>query len=84
MPEDKRSSVFFSLLANSSEKCTKVTKTFYQGSDKNGNAFWNAACYGGDSFLIQVNNDSKGSTRILSCKALNNIGGGICFTKLKS
>lgn len=84
MSEQQRRSVLAAFLVKSGERCSSVTKTFYQGSDKKGNAFWNAACANGDSFVIQVNNDATGSTRILSCKVLEAVNGGTCFTKFKS
>jgi hypothetical protein len=84
MPEEQRRAFFTKFLIKSGEKCSSVTKTFYQGSDKKGNAFWNAACSGGASFVIQVNNDATGSTSILSCKVLKAVNAGTCFTKFKS
>lgn len=84
MSEQQRQSVLAKFLVKSGERCSSVTKTFYQGSDKKGNAFWNAACAGGDAFVIQVNNDATGSTRILSCEVLKAVNGGTCFTKFKS
>jgi len=84
MSEEQRCSALAAFLVKSGERCSNVTGTFYQGSDKMGNAFWNAACEGGDSYVIQVNNDSSGSTRILSCKVMKAVGGGTCFTKFKS
>jgi len=83
MSESQRKSALAGLLVRSGERCSSVSRTFYQGSDKIGNAFWNAACVGGDSFVIQINNDASGSTRILSCSVLKNVGGGTCFTKFK-
>lgn len=84
MSEDQRRNVLALFLSKSGEKCNAVSRTFYQGSDRRGNAFWNAACVGGESFVIQVNNDSGGSTRILSCKVLKAVNGGTCFTKFKN
>jgi hypothetical protein len=84
MQEHQRQLVLATFLVKSGEKCSSVTKTFYQGSDKMGNAYWNASCTGGASFVILVNNDATGSTRILSCKLLKAVNGGQCFTKLKS
>lgn len=81
--ETKRQQALAGLLSGSGEKCGAVDRTFYQGSDKSGNAFWNASCRGGKSFLIQVNNDRQGSTRILECKVLKAVNGGTCFTKFK-
>lgn len=84
MSEQQRQSVLAMFLVKSGEPCSNVTRSLYQGSDKKGNAFWNAACAGGASFLIQVNNGSAGSTRILNCKVLKAVNGGACFTKFKS
>lgn len=81
--ETKRQQALAGLLSSSGEKCGAVDRTFYQGSDKSGNAFWNASCRGGKSFVIQVNNDRQGSTRILDCKVLKAVNGGTCFTKFK-
>jgi hypothetical protein len=84
MSEQQRRSVLAAFLVKSGEQCSSVTKTFYQGSDKKGNAFWNAASTGGASYGIQVNNDATGSTRILNCSVLKAVNGGTCFTKFKS
>ena len=84
MSEQQRQSALAALLVKSGERCANVTKTFYQGNDKKGNAFWNAACANGDSFVIQLNNDATGSTRILGCRVLKALNGGICFTKFKN
>lgn len=81
--EAKRQQVFTRFLSDSGEKCSSVDRTFYQGSDKKGNAFWNASCAVGKSFLIQVNNDKQGSTRILGCNVLKAVNGGTCFKTLK-
>lgn len=83
MSEAQRKSALAGLLVRSGERCSSVSRTFYQGSDKRGNAFWNAACTRGDSFVIQINNDASGTTRILSCSVLKDVGGGTCFTKFK-
>ena len=81
MSESQRRSALTAFLSKSGEVCSSVSRTFYQGSDKQGNAFWNAACADGNSYLIQVNNDAAGSTRILSCKVVKAVGAGTCFTK---
>ncbi|KLN53544.1 hypothetical protein [Variovorax paradoxus] len=78
----QRASALASLLRASDETCPSAKRTFYQGSDNNGNAFWNVECSGGSAYVIQVNNDARGSTRILSCKALKAVAGTNCFRKL--
>ena len=82
-PETKRQTAFSNLLTASGEKCPSVTKTFYQGSDKKENAFWNVQCSNGKAFVVQLFNDSKGSTKILDCAILKAINAGTCFTKFK-
>jgi len=77
----KRASALASLLRASDERCTSAKRTFYQGSDNKGNAFWNVECSEGSAYLVQVNNDTRGSTRILSCKALKAVAGMNCFRK---
>ena len=86
MSEPQRRTLLAVFLFKSGEQCSNVTKTFYQGSDNKGNAYWNATCSGGHSFSIQVNNNATGLTGIVSCdllKALNK-GKEMCFTKLKN
>lgn len=81
MSEQQRRSFLASYLTKSGENCSSASKTFYQGSDKKGNAFWNVACTGGADYLIQINNDAGGSSRVLNCKVLKAVNAGTCFTK---
>ena len=83
LSERERASTLAALLANKGEQCRKVKRTFYQGSDKTGNAFWNAECVEGPAYVIQVSNDSQGSTRILECGVLRDVKAGICFIRFK-
>lgn len=53
MSDHQRSTALAAFLGKSGERCSEVTKTFYQGSDKKGNAFWNAACAGGEAGTCQ-------------------------------
>ena len=82
-PEAKRQTAFANLLVASGEKCPSVTRTFFQGSDKKQNAFWNVQCSNGKAFQILLLNDAKGSTRLLDCAVLKAVNGGTCFTKFK-
>lgn len=83
MNESSRQKAMSGLLSASGEKCPVSSRTFYQGSDNRGNAFWNVACSGGHAFVVQVMNDSKGSTKILDCAILKAMNAGTCFTKFK-
>ena len=80
MTESQRKDTLTTFMRSGGESCN-VTKTFYQGSAKNGDAFWNVACSNGKSWVIQINNNSTGSTRLLECSALKAINAGECFKK---
>src|SRR5262245_1574829 len=85
MSEGKRAHALSALLEKSGEKCPGAKRTFYQGSDKKGNAFWNVECAGGGgSWVIQINNDRNGSTRIVECAVMKALKGPACFTKFKN
>jgi hypothetical protein len=81
MTDAQRADIFLKFMERSGEPCATVSRTFYQGSDQQGNAFWDVKCAGGGSFVIMVNNDATGSTRILSCAVLKRVNGGTCFKK---
>lgn len=83
MSGQERARAMTGFLRKSGESCDSATRTFYQGSEKNGNAHWAVACKNGRSYLVQVMNDSTGSTRILDCKVLKAVAGSECFKKYK-
>jgi hypothetical protein len=82
LDDAKRNALLASVITASGESCRAVSRNFYQGSDKNGNAFWNAECSNGASFLVMVNNDAAGSTKVMSCAVLKAIDAGECFRDL--
>lgn len=81
--ETERRKVFTGYMEKSGENCN-VTRTFFQGQSGGGDAFWNVRCSNGKSWVIQINNDSKGSTRILECSVLEAMNAGKCFKKFKN
>lgn len=83
MAEADRRIFMTKFLTSSGEKCAEVTKTFYQGSDGQGNAFWSVACARGNAVQIMISNNDAGSTRMLDCKILKALNAGTCFTKFK-
>jgi hypothetical protein len=83
LSEIERRAMFAKFLRQGGERCDAVTRTFHQGNDSRGNAFWNVQCAGGAAFLVQVNNDITGSTFIIDCNRLEAMKGGTCFTKFK-
>lgn len=44
------------------ERC-RVTRSFFQGFDKSGNAFWNVACANRKTLVIMIKNDAQGQPR---------------------
>lgn len=85
MSEKQRKFYFAAFLVKSGERCSfGANRTFFQGSDAKGNAFWNVSCIKGDSLVIQIKNDEVGSTNVLNCKVLKTVVGVSCFTKFKS
>jgi hypothetical protein len=59
----------------------RVTRSFFQGFDKAGNAFWNVACANRKTLVIMIKNDAQGSTRVLECAFMKAMGGTECFKK---
>ena len=66
---------------NASGKSCEATKTFYQGTDTDGAAYWNVACTNGVSYTIQVPKDVNAKTRIMECSLMKMIGVD-CWIKL--
>lgn len=81
MSDRDRNATFTRFLKQSGEDCNSVIQNFFQGFDKNRNAFWNVACRNKNSYVIMINNDSVGSTKIMSCALLKAINAGECFKK---
>lgn len=83
MSEVDRSEALAVLVESSGQPCRTVARTFFQGEDEKGNAFWNVECARGHSYVVQIKNDASGSTRVLTCRRLEAASGGRCFTKLE-
>jgi len=78
MAEPDRVSALTEFLRQSGESCD-VTRTFYQGANESGDAFWNVACRIGVAFAIMINADAGGTTRVLDCSAMKEITSAECF-----
>jgi hypothetical protein len=74
----ERNKIFTALLID--ERCV-VTRSFFQGFDKNGSAYWNVACTSRTPLSIQIMNNANGSTRVLECSMLRLIARSECFKK---
>ncbi|MDP3228494.1 MAG: hypothetical protein Q8N13_11035 [Acidovorax sp.] len=83
MDETQRQEYFSVFLYRSEERCGLVTRTFFQGLDKKGDAYWNLACANGKSYMVSIANDAKGSSKILGCEFLKAINAGSCFKKFR-
>lgn len=84
MSSGERNTFFAKFLQGSGERCDAVTRNFFQGKTKAGDAMWNVGCRNGQSFVILVYNDAQGSTKILSCAMLKAMNAGECFKKFYS
>ena len=69
-----------SFMARSGESCN-VTRSFFQGIDGRGNAFWNVACSNKKTIGVMMYDDRSGSTKIIECKILKAVGATPCFQK---
>lgn len=67
LTEDKRRLLFARMLTSSGERCSSVSRTFFQGTSRDGAGFWSVACIGGHDWQVMVGNDSGGSTKIAEC-----------------
>ncbi len=86
--EGVRNKAFFQTVSSAAYPCGLVTKSFFQGFDSQGDAFWSVRCKNGKSYSIMIYNDKNGSTKVMDCsvvKALNQRGAGMaeCFEKFR-
>ena len=81
MSSGERNALFSKLFQGSDVGCNGVTRSFFQGSGKAGDAFWNVACRNGQAYSIMIYNDAVGSSKIVDCQVLKAVNGGVCFKK---
>jgi len=77
----ERASTLTTLLHQSGKACGEAVRTFLQGYDSDGAAYWNVACTNGQFYNVQVPDDPAANTRILECGIMKAIGVE-CFKKL--
>lgn len=80
--KQERRRIFGEVIHQSEKACGKVTKTFFQGRDRDDAAYWSVACSGGNSYSVQIPADSNASARVLECSLLEALGIK-CFKKLQ-
>ena len=81
LSDQDRNSTLTKFLKQSNENCDTVVRNFFQGFDKDHNAFWNVACRNKKSYVIMIKNDKVGSTKIMDCGVLKMLKAGECFKK---
>ncbi len=64
------------LLIQSKENCDAVMRNFFQGFEPDRGAFWNGACGNGRSYIILIENDSRGATRIMDYALIKSLTKG--------
>lgn len=74
----ERATTLAGILHASGKACAEVSRSFYQGEDEHRAAYWNAACSGGEAYVIQIPPDSQ--TRVIECQIVELIGVA-CFTR---
>lgn len=62
------------VLQVSGEACDLATRAKHTLKDENGAAYWAVECRDGNSYLIRIDNDSEGSTRIVNCALMAQLG----------
>jgi len=79
--ESERRTIFARLLASESSHCTSVSRTFYQGRDAGGAAYWSVQC-SGIAYQVMISDNAGGSSRAVSCDVLKAVGSR-CFVPFK-
>ncbi len=77
--EDQRYKILQRSIDGAGFECNEVTRAFRQGTDQSGNVFWNATCFRGGSFVVQLKNDARGSANVMDCIDMRRIARVECF-----
>ena len=60
-------------------------RAFYMGtSPTDHSAFWSLGCKNGKNYLVQINADATGSTKVLDCSVYKAVAKMSCFTKISN
>jgi hypothetical protein len=79
----ERIATLTTIIRNSGVECDEITRTFLQGYDKDGAAYWSSSCSNGRSYIVQVQSDPYAISRVIDC-AVMKIRGYECFRKFGS
>ncbi|HEV8676020.1 MAG TPA: hypothetical protein VGX21_18445 [Methylomirabilota bacterium] len=55
----------------------------YKGMDKDRRAYWRVDCSNGQSYMVSIDDDKAGSTKVVSCALMRKVGADTCFVKWK-
>jgi hypothetical protein len=59
-----RNRMFGRFMRSGRERCSRVTRSFYQGGTPAGEVFWDVSCADNGDWQVMIEPDSTGSTRI--------------------
>lgn len=76
----ERATTLAGILQINGKVCETVSRSFFQGTDENQAAYWNAECSGGGSYVVQIPVDKR--TRVIECMITEMVGAP-CFTPFK-
>lgn len=80
LTEAKRKEFFTAFMKRSGESCI-ANRTFLQGTAGNGDVYWNIGCTNEKSYVVEIKNNSAGSTKILECRIYRLVTKLDCFKK---
>lgn len=73
-PDTKKASVLRSLVNSAGYQCDNVTTILFKGADRDKGGYWAVACADGGNWMVQVANDSGGSSNVTPCNVLKRVG----------
>jgi len=73
-PDTKKARVLRSLVNSAGYQCDNVTTILFKGADRDKAGYWAVACADGGNWMVQVANDSGGSSNVTPCSVLKRVG----------
>lgn len=75
----ERKAALEAALRETGKACDRVDRTFFQGQDSEGTAYWNVVCDEGEALSLQFSADEHNRVRVVECNLLEHTGRP-CFT----
>lgn len=66
----KRDSILKTTIVSAGEDCGRVERVVYKGIGPDGAGFWGVGCSSGRSYVVSVEANATGSTKVLDCALL--------------